>query len=61
MKSKVILKGIIIIFISLVCLIATLILNDSINNDLISILIMIIFFVIECYGLFLIKRQKYQR
>ena len=61
MKSKAILKGIIIIFISLVCLIATLILNDSINNDLISILIMIIFFVIECYGLFLIIRQKYQR
>ena len=59
MKDKNILKSLIIIIIGLVCLIITLIVNNSLENDLLCISLMIVFILVESYGLLNIIRDKY--
>lgn len=60
MKDKKILKNLAIISIGLIGLITTLIVNNTVENDLLCILLMSLFLVIEIFGLLQIIRDKYQ-
>ena len=53
-------KGTGILFIGLLCLISTLVINSLFENDLICIIFMVIFLSLELYGLTLIIKDKYQ-
>lgn len=61
MRKKTILKGLLIVLVSIISIISTFVLDESINNNFICLSIMFLFFIIECYGLFLIIREKYMR
>ena len=53
------LKGLILIGVGLIGLISTLIVNISIENDLICIILMILFVALELFGLSNIIKNKY--
>ena len=59
MRNRKKLKGFIIIAIGLIGLVTTLIVNNSVENDLICIILMTLFLLIEIYGLSNIIRDKY--
>ena len=60
MKDKKILKNFAIILLGLIGLITTLIVNNTVENDLLCILLMGLFLIIEFFGLFQIIKDKYQ-
>lgn len=60
MKDKKILKNFAIILLGLIGLITTLIVNSTVENDLLCILLMGLFLIIEFFGLFQIIKDKYQ-
>ena len=60
MKDKKILKNFSIILLGLIGLITTLIVNNTVENDLLCILLMGLFLIIEFFGLFQIIKDKYQ-
>lgn len=53
------LKALMLIFFSLICIISTLIINDTIENDLICLILMTIFVGIEIHGLSILIKNKY--
>ncbi len=59
MKNKKIFKNLIIIGIGLIGLVSTLLINNSVENDLLCILIMALFLALEIYGLSNIIKDKY--
>ena len=60
MKNKKYLKGLLIIGIGLIGLISTFIINISIEHDLLCIFIMLLFLIIEIYGLSNILKDKFE-
>ncbi len=60
MKNKKNIKGLIIVGIGVIGLITTLIVNNRIENDLICIILMALFLVVEIFGLKSIIKNKYQ-
>ena len=51
-------KNLIIICVGLISLVATLIINNYYDNDLLCIILMILFLIIELYGLVNIIKDK---
>lgn len=60
MKNKNNIKGLITVGIGLVGLITTLLANTQMENDFICIILMVIFLMVEIFGLRLIIKNKYQ-
>ena len=60
MKNRKHLKGLLIISIGLIGLISTFIINISIEHDSLCIFIMLLFLIIEIYGLSNILKDKYE-
>lgn len=60
MKNKKNLKGLLIIGIGLIGLITTLIVNNTIENDLLCIILMFAFLLLELHGLSSIIKNKYE-
>ena len=59
MKNKKYLKGLLIIIIGLIGLITTFVININVDNDLLCISIMLLFLLIEIYGLSSILKDKW--
>lgn len=60
MKNRKNLKGLLIISIGLIGLVTTLIVNNTMENDLLCIILMLAFLLIEIYGLSYIIKNKYE-
>ena len=60
MKDRKNLKGLLFLALGLIGLITTLIVNNSVENDLLCIILMFIFLVLEIYGLSRIIKNKYE-
>ena len=60
MNNRKHLKGLLIISIGLIGLISTFIINISIEHDSLCIFIMLLFLIIEIYGLSNILKDKYE-
>ena len=60
MKNKNNIRGLITVGVGLVGLITTLLANSQMENDFICILLMLVFLVVEIFGLRVIVKNKYQ-